>query len=71
MENINISISSNEIQMVIKNLPTNKSPETESFTGESYQTLKRTANTYSSPTLQKSLQREEHSQAYSTRPPSP
>ena len=26
--------------MVIKNLPTNKSPETESFTGESYQTLR-------------------------------
>ena len=40
IENMNISISSNEIQMVIKNLPTNKSPETESFTGESYQTLR-------------------------------
>ena len=34
MENINRSITSNEIETVIKNLPINKSPEPEGFTGE-------------------------------------
>ena len=34
LENINRPITSNEIQTVIKYLPTNKSPEAEGFTGE-------------------------------------
>ena len=40
IENMNRPIPSNEIETVIKNLPTNKSPGPESFTGEFYQTFR-------------------------------
>ena len=36
IENINRPITSNEIETVIKNLPTNRSPEPDGFTGEVY-----------------------------------
>ena len=43
IDNINRPITSNETESVIKKktkTPTNKSPEPDSFTSESYQTLK-------------------------------
>ena len=40
IENINRPIISTEIETVIKNFPTNKSPRPDGLTGEFYQTLR-------------------------------
>ena len=40
IENINRPITSTEIETVIKNLPTNKSPGLDGFTGKFYQTFR-------------------------------
>ena len=40
LENMNTLITSNEIETAIKNLPTNKSPGQDGFTGEFYHTLR-------------------------------
>ena len=37
---MNRSLTSNEIETLIKNLPTNKSPRPHGFTGEFYQTFR-------------------------------
>ena len=39
IENMNRAITSNEIETVIKNSPTNKRPGPDGFTGEFYQTF--------------------------------
>ena len=40
IENLNRPITCKEIEAVIKNLPTNKSPGLESYTGDFYQNLR-------------------------------
>ena len=40
LENINRPITSNEIETIIKNLPTNKSLRPDGFTGEFYQAFR-------------------------------
>ena len=70
LENIKRPITGNEMETVIKNLPTNKSLEPDGFTGKFFQTF-REELTLSFSNFSKKLQRDEHSQTCSTRPPSP
>ena len=70
IENMNRSITSNEIETVIKNLPTNKSPGPGGFTGEFYQTFREELHPSFSNSSKK-LQRKEHYQTHSMRSPSP
>lgn len=67
-ENMNRHITSNEIETMIKNLPTNKRPGPNDLTGKFYQTV-REELTFILLELFQKLQREEHSQTM--RPPLP
>ena len=70
IEYINRPTTSTEIETVIKNLPTNKSPGLDGFTGEFYQTFRGELTSILLKLFQK-LQRQKHVQINSTKPPSP
>ena len=70
IENLNRPITSTEIETVIRNLPANKSPGPDGFTGEFYQSLEKSEHLFYSTSSRK-LQRKVNFQTPSMRPPSP
>ena len=70
IEIMNNPIKSTEIEAVIINVPKNKSPGPDGFTGEFYQTFREELMPILLNFFQK-LQRKEHFQTHSMRPPSP
>ena len=70
IEIMNNLITSTENKAVIKNLPKNKSPGPDGFTGEFYQTIREELMPILLKCFKK-FQRKEHFQTHSMRPPSP
>ena len=70
IENLNRPITSSEIQTVIKNFPTNKSPGPDGFTGEFYQKFRGEITFIHLKFFQK-MHRKVNSQTHSVIPPSP
>ena len=70
IEIMNNPITTTEIEAVIKNLPKNKSPGPDDVTGEFYHAFRKELMPILLKLFQK-LQRKQHFQTHSTRPPSP
>ena len=71
IENMNRKITSTEMETVIKNLPTNKSPGPDGFTGEFHQTFREELIPILLQYHSKTLQRKQNSHTHSMRPTSP
>ena len=70
IQNLNRPITRTEIETVIRNLPTNKSPGPDGFTAEFYQKFQEELTTILLKLFRK-LQRKGNFQTHSMRPPSP
>ena len=71
IENLKRPITSMDIETVIRNLPTNKSPGPDGFTSEFYQKFREELTHLSYSNSSRKLQRKVNFQTHSIRPPSP